>query len=271
MDVRPIVTSEPGAEPAQANPARVYDLLLGGSHHFASDRAFAAQVRTTWPQAAQTMRANRAFLGRATRYLAAEAGIRQFLDIGSGLPTTGNVHEVAQQIAPDAQVVYVDNDPVAVQHSRVVLAGTSSAVAIQADLRHPHEILAHPELRELLDLTRPVGLLLVAVLHFIPDDQDPATLVAWLRDELPAGSYLVITHATGDSQGAEVASAGETYARSMPSFQLRSHSRIREFFGDFHLIDPGLVFIPDWRPDIQQDTEKDTGQAAGYAGVAVKR
>ncbi len=269
--MQPIVTSEPGAEPDQANPARVYDLLLGGSHHFASDRAFAAQVRTTWPQAAQTMRANRAFLGRATRYLAAEAGIRQFLDIGSGLPTTGNVHEVAQQIAPDARVVYVDNDPVAVQHSRVVLAGTSSAVAIQADLRRPHEILAHPELRDLLDLTRPVGLLLVAVLHFIPDEQDPATLVAWLRDELPPGSYLVITHATGDGHGAEVASAGETYARSMPSFQLRSHTRIREFFGDFHLIDPGLVFLPDWRPDIQQGTGKNVGQAAGYGGVAVKR
>jgi hypothetical protein len=269
-DVRPIVTSEPGAEPDEANPARVYDLLLGGSHHFASDRTFAAQVLTTWPEAAQTMRANRAFLGRVTRYLAAEAGIRQFLDIGSGLPTMENVHEVAQQAAPDARVVYVDNDPVAVQHSRVVLAGTSSATAIQADLRRPREILAHPELRDLLDLTRPVGLLLVAVLHFLPE-QDPATLVAWLRAELPAGSYLVITHATGDGQGAEVSRAGENYARSMPSFQLRTHARIREFFGDFHLIDPGLVFIPDWRPDIQRDNEKDTGQAAGYGGVAVKR
>jgi hypothetical protein len=172
--VQPI-TGEPGAEPDQANPARVYDLLLGGSHHFTSDRAFAAKVRAAWPEAAHTMQANRAFLGRAVRYLAAEAGIRQFLDIGSGLPTMANVHEVAQQVTPDARVVYVDNDPVAVQHSRAVLAGASTAVAIQADLRRPHEILAHPGLRDLLDLTRPVGLLLVAVLHFITDEQDPAT------------------------------------------------------------------------------------------------
>ena len=263
-----VVTSEPAAEPGEANPARVYDLLLGGSHHFASDRAFAAQVRATWPEAAETMRANRAFLGRAVRYLAGEAGIRQFLDIGSGLPTMANVHEVAQQAAPDTRVVYVDNDPVAVQHSRAVLTGTSNVAAIQADLRHPQQILADPELQSLLDLSRPVGLLLAAVLHFIPGAEHPAAHLAWLRDELPAGSYLVISHATGDLQGPRVASAGEIYARAMPSFQLRSHAEIREFFGSFDLIDPGLVFIPDWRPDTPHDTEN---RVAGYGGVAVKR
>ena len=266
-----IVTSEPGADPGQANPARVYDLLLGGSHHFTADRALAAEVRAAWPEAAQTMRANRAFLGRAVRYLAAEAGIRQFLDIGSGLPTMGNVHDVAQQVAPGARVVYVDNDPVAVQHSRAVLAGTGNAVAIEADLRRPGEILAHAELCDLLDLTRPVGLLLVAVLHFLPDAQDPATPVAWLRGQLPAGSYLVISHATSDRQGAEVTSAGQIYARAMPSFQLRSHAEILGFFGGFDLVDPGLVFISGWRPDTRKSTQKNAGMVAGYGGVAIKR
>jgi len=254
--VRSVVTSEPGAEPEEANPARVYDLLLGGSHHFASDRAFAATVRAAWPEAAETMRANRAFLGRAVRFLTAEAGIRQFLDIGSGLPTMGNVHEVAQQAASDARVVYVDNDPVAVQHSRAVLARTSNVTVVQADLRHPAEILASPALRDLLDFSHPVALLLVAILHFIRDAEDPGAQVAWLREGLPPGSYLVISHATGDLQGPKVASAGEIYARAMPSFQLRTRAEIREFFGGFDLIDPGLVFIPDWRPDIRQGTEK---------------
>jgi S-adenosyl methyltransferase len=268
--VKPAVTSEPGTEPDQANPARVYDLLLGGSHNFASDRAFAAKVRAAWPQAAETMRANRAFLGRAVRYLAAEAGIRQFLDVGSGLPTMGNVHEVAQQVSPDTRVVYVDNDPVAVQHSRAVLAGTSNVAAIEGDLRRPHDILADPGLRSLLDMTRPVGLLLVTVLYFIPDEQEPAGLVAWLRSQLAAGSYLGISHATGDGQGADVTAAGEIYARAMPSFQLRSRAQIRGFFGDFRFTGPGLVLIPDWRPDTAA-AESSAGLVAGYAGVAVKR
>jgi hypothetical protein len=269
--VQPIVTSETGTEPDQANPARVYDLLLGGSHNFASDRAFAARVQAAWPDAAQTMRANRAFLGRAVRYLAAEAGIRQFLDIGSGLPTMGNVHEVAQQAAPGTRVVYVDHDPVAVQHSRVLLARTDNTAAIQADLRHPQDILASPQLRSLLDLTRPVGLLLVAVLHFIPDEQDPATAVAWLRDQLPAGSYLVISHATADSQGAEVTQAAGMYASAMASFRLRTHDEISGFFGGYQLIEPGLVFLADWRPGPKRRAGKKAGPAAGYAGVAVRR
>jgi S-adenosyl methyltransferase len=266
-----IVTSGPGTEPDQANPARVYDLLLGGSHNFASDRAFAAQVQETWPDAARTMHANRAFLGRAVRYLAAEADIRQFLDIGSGLPTMGNVHEVAQQAAPGTHVVYVDHDPVAVQHSRVLLAGNDDAAVIRGDLRCPQDIVTSPELRSLLDLTRPVGLLLVAVLHFIPDEEDPATAVAWLRDQLPFGSYLVISHATADRHGAEVTQAAGMYASAMPSFRLRTHAEISGFFGGFGLIEPGLVFLPGWRPDNSRRAGKEAGPAAGYCGVAVKR
>ncbi len=265
------MTSEHGAEPDQANPARVYDALLGGSHNFASDRAFAAEVQETWPGAAQTMRANRAFLSRAVRYLTGEAGIGQFLDIGSGLPTVGNVHEVAQRAAPGTRVAYVDNDPVAVQHSRVLLARTGTAVAIEGDLRRPQAILADPELLSLLDLNRPVGLLLVAVLHFVPDDQDPAAAVAWLRDQIAPGSYLVISHATADGQGENVASAGEIYAQAMPSFQLRSRAGIGAFFGDFELVDPGLVFLSGWRPDTQFGSENKANPAAGYGGVAIKR
>ena len=268
--MQPIVTGELHAED-QANAARVYDLLLGGSHNFASDRAFAAQVRAAWPDAERTMRANRAFLGRAVRYLASQAGIRQFLDIGSGLPTMGNVHEVAQQAAPDAHVVYVDSDPVAVQHSRVLLEGTSTAAAIHADLCHPREILADPELRTLLDLTRPIGLLLVAILHFLPDEQHPAAPVAWLRDQLPTDSYLVISHATADGQGTEVTHAADMYASAMPSFQLRTHAEISEFFGGFELVEPGLVFLPRWRPDIQRRADVKAEPVAGYGGAAVKR
>jgi hypothetical protein len=164
------------------------------------------------------MRANRAFLGRAVRYLTAEAGIRQFLNIGSGLPTMGNVHEVAQQAAPDARVVYADNDPVAVRHSRAVLARNANVAVVQADLRNPREILADPALRDLLDFSSRIALLLVASLHFAPDGEDSAASVIWLREELPSGSYLVISHATGDLQGPQIARAGEIYARAMPSF-----------------------------------------------------
>lgn len=216
------------------------------------------------------MRDSGAFLGRAVRYLAAEAGIRQFLDIGSGLPTTGSVHEVVTELASDARVVYVDNDPVAVQHGRAVLASTTTAVSAQADLRRPREILASPELRQLLDLTSPIGLLLATVLHFIPDDQDPGAAVAWLQCQLPAGSYLVISHATADSLGAQVATAGEINAQAMPSFQLRSHTETLGFFGDLELIEPGLVLISDWKPRIRKDASATAEPAAGYAGVAIK-
>ncbi|WP_235490907.1 SAM-dependent methyltransferase, partial [Frankia sp. AvcI1] len=182
------------------NIARIYDYLLGGAHNFAVDRDAAAKLTQAWPQIQQAARVNRAFLGEAVRYLAGPAGIRQFLDIGSGMPTMGNVHEVAYGVAPDARVAYVDNDPVAVANSQILLARTPAAVAIEGDLHRPEEILQHPDVTGLLDLSQPVGLLLVAILHFFDDDAHPERLIGALRDALPAGSYLVLTHATGDGQ-----------------------------------------------------------------------
>lgn len=246
--------------------ARVYDFLLGGSHHFAADRAAAEEFVARWPDAPETMRINRAFLGRAVRYLAGQAGIDQFLDIGSGIPTMGNVHQIAQEAAPGARVVYADIDPVAVLHSRVILTGNERASAIQADLRQPAGILRNPELRDLLDLSRPVALLLVAVLHFFPDSARPQSLVAELRDALAPGSYVVISHGTTDGQAPHVAEAMSHYAQTTAPFVPRGHHEILGYFDGLELIEPGLVRAPLWRPDHPADADK-ADQAAVYGGV----
>jgi SAM-dependent methyltransferase len=247
--------------------ACVYDYLLGGSHNFDADRVAAAEFLARWPEARQTMAANRAFLGRAVRYLAAETGIRQFLDIGSGIPTMGNVHAIAQQAAADARVVYVDIDEVAVLHSRAILAGNDDATVIQADLRSPQAILSHPELQELIDLSQPVALLLVAILHFLPDD--PAALVTQLRDGLAPGSFVVISHGTTDGQPAQVADGMANYATTTAAFQPRAHAEILRFFDGLDLVDPGLVFVPRWRPDDPGDPEQ-AGHIAAYGGAGRK-
>jgi SAM-dependent methyltransferase len=264
------VTAPAGQQEADGpNVARVYDYLLGGSHNFDADRAAAAQFLARWPDARQTMAANRAFLGRAVRFLA-QNGIRQFLDIGSGIPTMDNVHAIALQHAPDARVVYADIDEVAVLHSRAILAGNEQATAIQADLRSPQAILAHPELNGLLDLSQPVALLLVAVLHFLPDyPDDPAALVAQLREALAPGSYLVISHGTTDGQPPHVAEGMHNYAQTTADFQPRSHAEILRFFDGLDLADPGLVFVPAWRPDDPRDAEH-AGQIAAYGGAGRK-
>ncbi|ABW12268.1 protein of unknown function DUF574 [Parafrankia sp. EAN1pec] len=250
------------------NVARVYDFFLGGAHNFPADREAAAQVEGTWPQIRDTARVNRLFLGEAVRYLAGEVGIRQFLDIGSGMPTMGNVHEVAQQLAPDAQVVYVDSDPVAVAHSQILLAPNPLATAVEADLLRPDEILEHPEVSRLLDLGQPVALLLVAVLHFFPDDTGPRHPVAQLRDALPAGSHLVVTHATGDGQSQQVTEAAEVYRRTTAPFQLRSRTEVLSFFDDCALVDPGLVLLPGWEQDRRRGRSTTMeGRLPVYAGV----
>ncbi|HEY2261286.1 MAG TPA: SAM-dependent methyltransferase [Streptosporangiaceae bacterium] len=267
-----MVTSIPAGQQADGpSIACVYDYLLGGSHNFAADQEAAREFLARWPDAPVTMRANRAFLGRAVRYLAGEAGIRQFLDIGSGIPTMGNVHEIAQHAAPDARVVYVDNDAVAVQHSRAILARNENAIAIQADLRRPQEILGSLQLRGLLDLSQPVALLLVAVLHFFPDSDEPKALVAELREALAPGSYVVISHGTTDGQAPNVAEAMSHYDQTTASFQPRSHAAITAFFGDLELVSPGLVPVPRWRPDQDAATHDDPGQIAAYGGVGYKR
>jgi S-adenosyl methyltransferase len=217
------------------------------------------------------MAANRAFLGRAVRFLAGEAGIRQFLDVGSGIPTMDNVHAIAQQAAPDARVVYVDIDEVAVLHSRAILAGNDLATAIQADLRRPESILDHPGLHGLLDLAQPTALLLVAILHFLPDnpDHDPGALVARLRNALAPGSYVVISHGTTDGQPEHVAEGMANYAQTTADFQPRSHAEILQFFDGLELIEPGLVHVPAWRPDSPRDAER-AARVAAYGGAGRK-
>jgi SAM-dependent methyltransferase len=259
-----------GQQADEPSIACVYDYLLGGSHNFAADQEAAREFLARWPEAPATMRANRAFLGRAVRHLAGEAGIRQFLDIGSGIPTMGNVHEIAQEAAPGARVAYVDNDAVAVQHSRAILARNDNAIAVQADLRRPREILDSPQLRDLLDLSQPTALLLVAILHFFPGSDEPAALVAELLGALAPGSYVVISHGTTDGQAPNVAEAMGHYNQTTAPFQPRSRDAIRAFFGDLELVDPGLVLVPRWRPDRDAATRDDPGQVAVYGGVGYK-
>jgi S-adenosyl methyltransferase len=240
------------------NPARVYDYLLGGKDNFPADREVAEQLLAIAPVARDVVEDNRAFLRRAVRFLASEAGIRQFIDLGSGLPTQGNVHEIAQAEAPDARVVYVDNDAMVVAHSRALLAGDNT-VAVQADLREPDTILAHPDVRQLIDFDRPIALLLMAILHFFPDGEDPLGIVAQYRDALPAGSHVVISHGTRDiparpdmspEEMAEMGAKVERlYQLTTASLATRTRAEVERFFDGFDLLDPGVVEIQRWRPD----------------------
>jgi hypothetical protein len=237
--------------PGVPNPARMYDYFLGGKDNFPADREAAEQAIAVSPPTLDMARENRAFLRRAVRFLAAEAGIRRFLDIGAGLPTQGNVHEVAQAVAPDARVVYADIDPVVVTHARALLADPNTA-AIQADLRDPDAILATPEVRGLLDGGQPVAILLLAILHFVQDADDPARSVARLRDAVPAGSYLAITHATAEAPNPKpevAARVVDVYQRATASLALRTGAEVARFFDGFDLVDPGLVQVQEWRPD----------------------
>ncbi len=214
----------PGIDTRRANVARVYDYWLGGSHNFLADQDLGRAIAAVEPNVRAIARADRDFLGRAVRFLG-RAGIRQFLDIGSGIPTQGNVHEVAQQANPDARVVYADIDPVAIAHSKAILAGNENAAIIDADLRDPEKILAHHVTGRLIDSAQPTGLLLVAVLHFIADAEDPWRIVATLRDALAPGSYLVLGHVTAESSKRDVARAVEkVYNRSVAT-QLHMRSR----------------------------------------------
>ena len=260
----------PGVDTRRANPARVYDYWLGGTHNFLADQDLGRAMAAVEPAVRDIARANRAFLGRAVRHLAAEAGISQFLDIGSGIPTQGNVHEVAGAYHPAARVLYADIDPVAVAHSKAILAGHPSAAVISADVRQPARLLADPALA-LLDLDQPAALLLVAVLHFIADDDDPWQIVATLRDALAPGSYLVLAHATNESRPGTIRAAEKVYHRGVPSQgRTRSRAEILRFFDGFALLDPGLVYLPQWRPASPADVPDDPARLWFLAGVGRK-
>jgi SAM-dependent methyltransferase len=258
----------PGVDITKANIARVYDYWLGGSHNFRADQDAARTLIAVEPNTRAIMRANRAFLGRAVRYRAREAGIRQFLDIGSGIPTEQNVHEVAQGTAPGSRVVYVDNDEVAVAHSRLMLEDNPDASIVHADLRDPAKILADPETQLLIDFSQPVGLLLVAVLHFVPDADHPAQILATLRDALAPGSYLVICHGCRDP-GPDLASSAETVYRSRVAGQLcmRTREEIAGLFDGFALVEPGLVWLPEWRPDSPDDIPENPSKCWALVGA----
>jgi hypothetical protein len=230
----------------------VYDYFLGGAHNFEVDRAAAEATARVMPALRDTLRANRAFLRRAVRFLAA-AGIGQFLDIGSGIPTVGNVHEIAQRAVPEARVVYVDLDPVAVAHSRAILADHPYADVVEADLRRPETILGAEPVRRLIDPTQPVGLLMLSMLHFVPDSDDPAGHVATLRNAMAPGSYLAISHATQDGQPPEVAQAQAVWnARSPDPVTFRGHAEVAALFGGWEPVPPGVVHVALWRPDVAE-------------------
>ncbi|MFG3101092.1 SAM-dependent methyltransferase [Streptomyces sp. NPDC048182] len=248
--------------------SRIYDFYLGGSHNFEVDREVARRAMEFMPGLPRISQANRAFLRRAVRFAAAE-GIDQFLDIGSGIPTSGTVHEVARETRPEARVVYVDHDPVAVAHSEAVLAGDERAAVAAADLRHPREILGSPEVRGLLDLDRPVALLLVAVLHFLPDEDDPYRAVAELTSALAPGSLLLLTHASWDHFPLPEERAGgavDVYRDIRNPLVMRTREEIARFFEGYAMVEPGLVPLPHWRPEGSPDDE-DPYASSGYAGV----
>ncbi|MGX7829127.1 SAM-dependent methyltransferase [Actinokineospora sp. 24-640] len=228
--------------------ARTYDFLLGGAHNFAVDRELAVHVERIMPDARSAARVNRAFLGRAVRHMIGQ-GITQFLDIGSGIPTVANVHEVAQAEDPRCRVVYVDKDPIAVAHSELMLADNDRAAIVHADMRDPDAILGHPETRRLLDFDQPVGLLVLMMLHWLPDESDPWRLVATYRDALAPGSHLAITHVTADHQDQRLSDVTELIKDSRSADQLneRSHEQVLALFSGFDMVEPGLVGCAAWR------------------------
>ena len=262
----------PGVDTTVPSPARVYDYWLGGGHNFAPDRALAEKILQIMPGVRDAARLNRSFLRRAALHMV-EQGVRQFLDIGSGIPTVGNLHEIVQAEAPDARVVYVDKDPVAVAHSRLMLADNENAAVVQADMRDPEVVLSSPEVKRLLRDDEPVGLLMLLMLHWVPDEDDPQKLVATYRDALPAGSFLAMTHVAKDQidESVDQAAAVVNRSRSADQMHMRTHVQVSALFDGFELVEPGLVGCGEWRPGGPGDIADETSMNMFlYAGVGRK-
>ncbi len=239
-----------GIDTTRPNVARIYDYLLGGKDNFAVDREAAKRLIDAIPDVAAIARDNRSFLGRVVRYLAVRGGIRQFLDLGSGLPTQANVHELAQGVAPDARVVYVDNDPVVASHGQALLASGDEVGMVLGDLRDPASILRHPDVLGLLDLAQPVAVLCTSTLHFIADETEPHKIIAEYRDHLAPGSYLAITHGTLEDDPAGEGEAAEgVYRQASSQLHVRTLPDVLRFFDGFELVEPGLAWIAEWRPE----------------------
>ena len=270
-------TDDPGTQhlPPELNTnvpqsARVYDYWLGGKDNFPADRALGEAIAGQLPTIRTQVRGQRAFLGRAVRYLARDAGVRQFLDVGTGIPSAGNVHDVAQELAPESRVLYVDNDPIVLAHARALMPGTPEGRVsfIQADLRQPEAILGDPAVAGTVDLAKPVGLVLVGVVHHLRDDDDPRRIVSTLVDALAPGSYLVLSQTTPDFDPEAMAGlAAVSEQGGIPNVP-RSLADTEPFFAGLELVEPGLVPLAAWRPD--PGAEQDPRSVYAYAGVARK-
>jgi S-adenosyl methyltransferase len=258
-----------GVDLTRASAARMYDYYLGGAHNFGVDRELAGQALALFPDGQLIAQANRAFLHRAVRYLLSQ-GVRQFIDIGSGIPTSGNVHEVAQKEDPDARVLYVDHDPVAVAHSELILRGNPCARVLGADLRRPKEILDAPVLTDLLDLTQPVGVLMVSVLHFVSEADRPQDTIAEFLQLLSSGSHLVISQGTGEGRLAEGKKLKAIYQSTSTPVTYRTRAQIRDLFDGWELVEPGVVWVPEWRPDWPDDVGPDPASTLIAAAVGRK-
>jgi hypothetical protein len=253
-----------GIDMTVPNAARMYDYYLGGENNFPADREAAEHVLRVAPWIRATALENRAFLRRVVGFLAGEAGIRQFVDIGTGLPTQGNVHELARQMAPDARVAYVDNDPVVLGQSRALLAGAGNAATIRADLRRPQEIIGHPGLAGFIDWAQPLALLLVAVLHFVQDHENPLAIIGQFRNQMAPGSYLVISHVHHEQDREVTRQVAGIYAKASVPLVFRDREQVSGLLAGFDLVDPGVVPLPEWRPESQPYPP---GQVWGLAGV----
>jgi hypothetical protein len=251
------------------NAARIYDYYLGGGCNFQHDRDFAEKFLQMVPGVDQTMRANRAFLRRAVRFCV-DAGIRQFLDIGSGIPTVGNVHEIAQAMDKDCRIVYVDNEPIAVAHSEAILDGTHNTAVLQADLCDPDTILNSASVRGLINFDEPMALLMVAVLHFVPESADPRSAIERYLAPMVSGSYFVVSHGTSDEIEDMTPGADREYDRTTTPFINRSREQILSLMAGTELVEPGLVWPPQWRPDSPNDVPDRLEQMGILAGVGRK-
>ncbi|GAA2081576.1 SAM-dependent methyltransferase [Actinomadura alba] len=260
-----------GIDPAKAHPARRYNYWLGGKDNFAADRASANVVASGFPTVRLAAVENRRFLRRVVTYLVEEAGIDQFIDIGTGLPSAGNVHEIAQAVVPESRIVYVDNDPIVLVHARALLtsAPQGATAYLEADLREPDKITSHPDLLRTLDMSRPMALMLVATMHFITDEHQPYEIIEHLRGILPSGSYVVMTHATNDHLTTEeLVEAEAANQRSGVPFRLRSQQEFARFFTGLQLLSPGITSVVEWRPDTPPEQRPAISDVSMLCGVA---
>jgi S-adenosyl methyltransferase len=265
----PAPSDAPAFDTSVAHVARVYNYWLGGKDNFAADRAAAEQAIAAFPDIVHSARANRAFLRRAVTYLARTAGIRQFLDIGTGIPSANNTHEVAQAVSPDCRIVYVDNDPVVLAHARALLTSTPEGTTdyIDADLRDADQILARAA--QTLDFSQPIAIMLMAILQHVSDESDPYGTVGKLVAAVPSGSYLALSHPAKDIHAAEMAEMAKRLNQTMAEkVTFRAQSEVAPFFAELELIEPGMTNVPDWRPE---SAEEASSPAALWGGVARKR